>query len=249
MRATLFSTGYNYIFSYKSYIHFLNPLNLVMTSMECSPTAAEPPKKTAKLELPLNLRQKHEKPITSSPKPNIVQRIKYVLAEQHSRQHARTLHAYYEVTENLTVFNLENGEMLVVNAPLNEICNWPPAPIPYLCLSVESNVFQRTAINRTAIMLSSLYQLTNCAVGIKIDMEKCQETGSQLQDLTALRRAIWQFLVNDITFMPPHLRQFFNAELKVSSATIQQQKLPQPESTNDFKSPGNHTNKVTQYCT
>ena len=170
--------------------------------------------------------------------------MKYVLAAQHSQHQARTLHSYYEVTENLTVFNLENGEMLAVNAPLNVIRNWQPTPIPYLCLPVNNHVEQHTVLNTMSIMLSSLYQLAHCAIGVKVDEEKCKKTGSQLQDLTALRRAIWWFLVNEITYMLlPHLRQFLKAELKFILATTQQ-KSSQSPAINNFKPPGCPTLKV-----
>ena len=215
-----------------------------MTSMDCSPVPIEPPKKLLKLESLLDLRQKHKKELTSSPQANIVQRIKYVLPAQHSRHQAKTLHTYYEVTENVTVFNLENGEMLAVNAPLHVIRNWQSAPIPYLCLPVNRHVGQHAVINRTSIMLSSLYQLTNCAIGVKADEDTCKKTGSQLQDLTALRRTIWRFLVSEITYMPPHLRQFMKAELKLILATTLERNPSQSPATNNFKTPGCPTLKV-----
>ena len=215
-----------------------------MSSMDTSPISSEPMKKIIKAESPLNPQLKHKQEIISSPQANIVQWIKYVLAGQYSQHSTKTLHTYYEITENITVFNLQNGEMVVVNAPLHEIRNWKGAPIPYICLSVGSHVDQHTVTNRTSIMLSSLYHMSNCAIGVKVDEETCKKTGSQLQDLTTLRRTIWKFLVNKIPYMPPHLSRFMQVELKSTLATAKKQKPAQSLAENTFKTPGCPTPKV-----
>jgi len=215
-----------------------------MDLMEITPNPSEQPKKIIKVEAPLDLSIKNEKWLTPSPQPNIVQRKKYAMAANNSRQATKELYTYYQFTDNLIVFNLGNGEILVVNAPLNEICDWQPTPIPYLCLPVKSYAEQQTVVNRAGIVLASFYQLSHCTIGIKIDVTKCQEPGSQFQDITNLRRAIWRFLAEEITYMPPHLRQFFKAELKLILSTTQPSKISQPPATNSFKLPGCLTSKV-----
>jgi len=213
-----------------------------MNPMECSPTILSPPTKKIKLENS-STPQAAQKKITSSPKPNIVQRIKYVLADQRTPTHARFQRKYRQTTENTTVFNFEDSEILVVNAPYM-ICNWSPTPIPYICIPVQDNKQQRTAINRTVIMLSALYQLPNCPVGIKIDPENCQESDSQIHDLTKLRRTIWLFLAENATFMPPYLRQFLKAELKNAMVISQSQSDLKLTSEPKFKKPFLNTKEV-----
>ena len=208
-----------------------------MSLIECSPTHSKPPTKIAKLEIPAGQKQITETRPISSPQPNIVQRIKYVLAEDKTQHQTGSRKPYCEVSHNFTVFNLKNGEILVVNALLNKICSWQPTPIPYICFPVKTDVDQRTALNRTGILLSSLYQLPKCVIGIKIDVENCQERDSQFQHLTVLRRAIWNFLATEIAHMPPYLRQFLKAELNLSHFTIQQQISSQTTSANNFKFP------------
>ena len=155
-----------------------------------------------------------------------MQRIKYELAENFSRPHAPTAKNFHQPHENITVVNFENGEILVVNAPINQIRRWPQSPIPYLCLPVRNISEQRTAIDRTVMALSSFNQLSHCAVGIEVDARKCNESSSQFQEANNLRQAIWLFLLNNVKFMPPHLRQFFKADLKNVCATYQRKKPP-----------------------
>ena len=76
--------------------HFLINIYLIMDHIECSPISSEPPRKIAKLDPQLDLQRKDGRVPTSSPKPNIVQRIKYVLAAENSRHHEKLQKKYYQ---------------------------------------------------------------------------------------------------------------------------------------------------------
>ena len=83
--------------------------------MECSPTHFSPLAKKEKKERNSTPKKSHETTDTFSPQPNIVQRIKYVLAIDQSRPRPGQAKNVSQPNENTTVFNFPNGEILVVN--------------------------------------------------------------------------------------------------------------------------------------
>jgi len=68
---------------------FLKKKILKMTSMDCDAPCSEPPTKVAKTDLTFDASPKETKVQLLSPEPNIVQRIKYVLAADNSRYNCK----------------------------------------------------------------------------------------------------------------------------------------------------------------
>jgi len=99
--------------------------------MDCSSPSSELPKKNSKTtSTNAGLRiQAESNP--SSPTPNIVQRIKYIMALEPSASATNKRLLHQEIADNLTVFDMYGSEFLTVNAPLSEIANWTPQQIPY----------------------------------------------------------------------------------------------------------------------
>jgi len=197
-----------------------------MNPMHVSPIYGAPPSKRARTENTSTPRKSSQMTLASSPLPNIVQRIRYELTENGSRPHALAAKKFSQPNEAITVINFENGEILVVNAPTNEIRSWSQLPIPYRCFPVRNTDEQQTTIDRTIVALSTLKQLPHCAVGIEVDLEKCNNLDSQLQDVDNLKQAIWLFLLNEVKLMPPHLKQCIKTDLKTLRSTDKRQTLP-----------------------
>jgi len=219
-----------------------------MNPMDTSPISCAPPTKKVQTETTSTPRKSSQSTLASSPLPNIVQRIKYELADNSSRLHALAAQKFFQPNEAITVVNFENGEILVLNAPINQIRTWSHSPIPYCCLPMRNTDEQRTAIDRTIAALSTFTQLPHCAVGIEVDLEKCNNLNSQLQDANNLKQAIWLFLLNEIKFMPPHLRQFFKTDLKKIRSNYKRQQPPILLPVPNFTSSPLETSKVNTFC-
>jgi len=197
-----------------------------MNPMHVSPIYSVPLSKRARTENTSTPRKSSQMTLASSPLPNIVQRIRYELTENGSRPHALAAKKFSQPNEAITVINFENAEILVVNAPANEIRSWSQLPIPYRCFPVRNTDEQQTTIDRTIAALSTLKQLPQCAVGVEVDLEKCNNLDSQLQDVDNFKQAIWLFLLNEVKLMPPHLKQCIKTDLKNLRSTDKRQKPP-----------------------
>jgi len=185
--------------------------------MDYETSCSEPPAKVAKTDLAIDVSHQETKAEPSSLESNIVQCIKYVLAADNSRHNCKTRSKNHQVAENLTLFDLNGIEFVAVNVSLNEIASWKSNKIPHLCFPVRDSAERRMALIRVSTMLASLYQLMPCAIGIEIDPEKCTKINSQYHQLAELRRGLWRLLLTEILFMPPHLRTFLEAELKIGA--------------------------------
>jgi len=219
-----------------------------MKPMHISPISGAPPSKRARTENTPTPRKSSQMTLASSPLPNIVQRIRYELAENGSRPHALAAKKCSQPNEAITVINFENGEILVVNAPTNEIRSWSQLPIPYCCFPVRNTDEQQTAIDRTIEALSIFKQLPHCAVGIEVDLEKCNNLNSRLQDVDNLKQAIWLFLLNEVKSMPPHLKQCIKTDLKNLLSTYKRQKRPLAPSALNFTSSPLGILQVNKFC-
>lgn len=194
-----------------------------MTSMDCSSPSTETPTKVNKTAPTYVDSRAMAKSHPFSPTPNIVQRIKYVMALDHSEQTTQPKKlSYRQVADNLTVFDFDGVEFLAVNAPLNEVANWTPQSIPYQCFWVKTSRERNSAIIGTGTLLAALHSLTPCAIGIKIDPETCASTESTYHNLTELRRSIWNFILSEISFIPPHIKTFLEAELSIEAQQFKQ---------------------------
>jgi len=71
-------------------------------------------------------------------------------------------------------------------------------------------------------MLASLHQLTPCVIGIKIESAACASTESQYHKLTELRRSIWRFILSEISFLPPQIKAFLEAEMMTEAKQFKQ---------------------------
>jgi len=67
-------------------------------------------------------------------------------------------------------------------------------------------------------MLASLHGLPLCAIGIAVDPIRCSRCNFQYEILTELRRSICQFVLTRVQQIPPHIKDFLEAELQ-SEAT------------------------------
>jgi len=102
-----------------------------MNSMDCASPSTEPPERIRKTTDTHDSSRVKTQAYPSSPTPNIVQRIKYVLALDRSEHiTGKRLH-YQQVDDNLTVFDLDGVEHVAVNASLDEISQWKPQRLPH----------------------------------------------------------------------------------------------------------------------
>jgi len=58
----------------------------------------------------------------------------------------------------------------------------------------------------------SLHGLPTCAIGIAVDSTRCARCNFQHENLTKLRRSIWQFVLTKVQQIPPHIKDFLEAE-------------------------------------
>jgi len=220
-----------------------------MTSMDRSSPNTDPQQKICKTKSTYKDSRTMVHSYPSSPTPNIVQRIKYVLAMEHSEKVTPKRLLYQEIDYNLTVFDMDGIEFLAVNASLNEIVNWTPQHIPYQCFWVRNNSERKNAMIRIGTMLPSHHQLTPCAIGIKIDPQKCASTDLKYHKMAELRRSLWHFILSEISILPPHIQTFLEPELNTEAQTLKQKELPKIKPVKKHKHTGISDNEVKIFLT
>ena len=122
---------------------------------------------------------------------------------------------FQQMALNLSYVATTEEEFMVINRSIHKILDWKPFKIPYLVIHVKNAATRRAILNRTGILLASFADMPPCCIGIRIAPDKCEEELCTTNHVTALRRAIWGFLLNELTRIPPHVRSFLNMELKI----------------------------------
>ena len=144
-----------------------------------------------------------------------------VLSEPSMRKDGLPL-LYKQMAFNLSFLAIDEDEYVMINKTIREILDLKPHTIPYLQLFVQNRDLRRVMLNRTSMLVSSFAELPPCCIGIRIRLHKPKEDYWQKHHVTALRSVVWNFILNELEPIPPHVRMFLSMELK-SMAT---QELP-----------------------
>jgi len=203
--------------------------------MECDSTIAEPPRKIRKITAAHASSRSKPRAKSSSPTPNIVQRIKYIIELDRKQKKLQPRLLFQEIDHNLTVFDLDGEEFLAVNAPLTEIYQWSPQKIPYQHFWVKNYSERRNAIIMAGTMLASLHGLKPCGNGIWLDSAACASTESQYDKLQELRRSIWHFILSNITPLPQHIKTFLEAEMEIEAKEFKDFAIPKNKPVKNLK--------------
>ena len=122
---------------------------------------------------------------------------------------------FKQMAFNLSFVAITEDEYIMINRTIREILDWKPHKIPYLQLFVKNSLLRRAILNRVSTIVSSFAELPPCCIGIRINANKGKEEYWQKHHITALRRVVWNFILNELDPLPPHVRMFLSTELKL----------------------------------
>ena len=137
---------------------------------------------------------------------------------------------FQQMAFNLSFVAITEEEYVMINRTVREILYWKPQKIPYLQLFVKNSLLRRAILNRVSTLVSSFAELPPCCIGIRIKSNKGKEEYWQKQHVTALRRVVWNFILNELDPIPPHVRMFLSTELKL----IANQEIPTSPVTSSY---------------
>jgi len=144
-----------------------------------------------------------------------IQQVQKKIYEETPIKNGKVQPQFQQMALNLSYVATTEEEFMVINRSIHKILDWKPFKIPYLVIHVKNAATRRAILNRTGILLASFADMPPCCIGIRIAPDKCEEELCTTNHVTALRRAIWGFLLNELTRIPPHVRSFLNMELKI----------------------------------
>jgi len=122
---------------------------------------------------------------------------------------------FKQMAFNLSFVAITEEEYVMINRTIREILDWKPQKIPYLQLFVKNSLLRRAILNRASTLVSSFAEQPPCCIGIRIKSNKGKEEYWQKHHVTALRRVVWNFILNELDPIPPHVRMFLSTELKL----------------------------------
>jgi len=122
---------------------------------------------------------------------------------------------FKQMAFNLSFVAITEDEYVMINRTIRQILDWKPQKIPYLQLFVKNSLLRRAILNRASTIVSSFAELPPCCIGIRIKSNKEKEEYWQKHHVTALRRVVWNFILNELDPIPPHVRMFLSTELKL----------------------------------
>jgi len=153
---------------------------------------------------------------------------------------------FKQMAFNLSFVAITEEEYVMINKTIREILDWKPQKIPYLQLFVKNSLLRRAILNRASTLVSSFAELPPCCIGIRIKSNKDKEHYWQKHHVTALRRVVWNFILNELDPIPPHVRMFLSTELKL----IATQEIPtSPATSSHSQTIAHHKPKKSQVKT
>ena len=144
-----------------------------------------------------------------------IQQAQSIIRSEPSTQKDATPLLFRQMAFNLSFVAITEEEYIMINKSIREILDWKPQKIPYLQLFVKNSLLRRAILNRACMLLSSFAELPPCCIGIRIKSNKEKEEYWQKHHVTALRGAVWNFILTELEPIPPHVRMFLSTELKL----------------------------------
>ena len=173
---------------------------------------------------------------------DIQQAQRLILSEPSMRKDAIPL-LFKQMAFNLSFLVIAEDEYVMINKTIREILDLKPQQIPYLQLFVKNRDLRRVMLNRTSMLVSSFAELPPYCIGIRIKSNKPNEDYWQKHHVTVLRSVIWNFILNELDPIPPHVRMFLSMELKFMAT----QELPtSPATSSQSQTIAHHKPKKSQ---
>ena len=160
-----------------------------------------------------------------------IEKAQSVIHSEPRKQRDATPLLFRQMAFNLSFVATTEEEFIMINKSIREILDWKPQKIPYFQLFVQNSLLRRAILNRSCMLLSSFADLPPCCIGIRMVSNNRNEEYMQKHHVTALRRIIWNFILTELEPIPPHVRMFFSAELKL----ITNQDIPTTPETSSYQ--------------
>jgi len=144
-----------------------------------------------------------------------IQRAQRVIYSENPIKNGKIQPQFRQMAFNLTFVATDEDEFVAINKSIREILEWKPKKIPYLQMFVKDSPTRCAILTRSSTILASFAELPPCCIGIRIVQNKKDDEYMHQHYVTGLRRIIWSFILNEIDLIPPHIRIFLSAELKL----------------------------------